>query len=357
MTLSRFSRPQLVFAGVLCVSLVLQIWIWFSPLPYTDADLWSSAARDFAALNFPGFNSPIPPHPGTSILLPASVLIVAGIPFAQALPLTMAVLLSLCIACIARLSYELRPKSLWWVGASALLIPNPLYLEMTVPSALAALLTCIYVLLLLKWREDNSSGRDSFWLGMTGGILLATRVDFGAAFLLASLPFLYPLVGNKIFRIGGFALLFFGALNPYFWVDPVLYVLTFFRQVGFNVVTEVGFSYARSSISLAVAAYVLALFAVYLKPRLSSLPRDFSFWLIATTAVLTGIMLLSKYHPIRYFFPLMCVWEILLPLFIFDYLERLNVLALARRVRVEYLFIVLCVAERFSLISLLWIWQ
>jgi hypothetical protein len=353
----KFSLEWIILSVVFFVSFAIQHWLWFAPLPYIDSHLWVQASEQFAAGTWPGFSGPIPPHPGTSIVLPTAGLILLGVGGFNAMQYMMAFLISSCIAAIVYLCRKLRPDSLWWLGVCAFLIPNPLYPGMSAPSALAALLACIYILIVLYLREKEVSRDALFWLGVCSGVFLATRVDTALSIMLFSLPYLWPLAGKRLFTVCWSAALFFGALNPFIWQDPILYVFSIVHQVNSNVATQVNFDYTLMAVVLPAIAFAFGLAAVYSKFRFTTVPNDFLKWLLAASALLCCVILSLKHHPIRYFFPIMMLWQMLLPLFLLEllsYFKSWKVLQPLRRS--EYALVLLFVIPQIIAIYSLWIY-
>jgi len=340
-----FFREHLVIVAVFLTSFAVQLLLWFGPLPYKmDVDFWSDAAKHFAAAAPLTYFPHIAPHPGTTILVPSAGLILLGIPNESALQYTIAFLMSLCVAVIAYICRVLRPKNLWWLGVCALFILNPLYLQMSVVSDLAALLVCIYLLLLLYAREKGFSREILFWLGMCGGVLLATRHDAGGIVMFSSAVYLWPLIGRRVLNIFAIALLFFGALNPFLWENPQLYVSFFIRELQMDSATPGGFGLSVLVTGFALVAFSLGLISTFFLRTLSPLPRDFLKWLLVVSALWCGLLLLSKGHTMRYFFPLISIWEMFLPLFIFSILERYQVRFLnAKKSKLEHIFVELLI--------------
>jgi len=354
--LGRFSRESFVLWGVFLISLSMQLWLWLGKFPYTDNNIWVPGAQDFANGVLPGYYTTIPPHPGTAILLPAAAIIHLGVTAYDAVQIAMAFLMSVCIVCITYLSRILRPQSLWWLGVCALLILNPIYLEMSAVSALAALLACIYILLILHIREKGASDESLALLGVCAGILLATRTDTGASLMLFSLPFLWPLAGTRLVRTCTMALLYFGALNPFIWADPIMYVLSFLKQISANALTSYVFDYSLWIITGAVIAFILGLIGTYFKPRLFSIPTDYMKWFLATSTIICGLLLVSEYHPTRYFFPFITMWEMFLPLFLLELLSYFGSWKILQPLRrSEYALVLLLLFSRVWVVYAMWL--
>jgi hypothetical protein len=344
-TIQIFFKNNLVTCSVFLISCAVQTYLWFGPFLYVDSEYWTAAARQFAHGVLPPFSTFVAAHPATTILLPAAGLIISGVPSVYAIQITMIILISAAISIIVYLCREVRPQSLWWLGVAALLIPNPHYLKMTIPSALAALVACIYILLLLRTRERGSSRESFFWLGICAGFLLATRIDVGLEILLISLPYLWWHAGKKFFALLPIAALFFVTLNPFLWAGLGDYAASFMLQMNDHLAETIGFGYTISSAALPILSFLIGIAFLLLRPYLSSLPRDFLLWLVVSSSVLCGAVAISSYHPVRYFFPLIVIWEVLLPLFVFDILDRSRLSDTPRALRrVQYLLLFAFVA-------------
>ena len=350
-----FSRENYLLFSVLLVSFVIQMCLWFGSVPYPDNEYWAGAANQIAHGVLPSFSSFVPAHPATTILLPAAALILLGVPTPYAIPITMVVLISLSITLSVYLLRTLRPQSLWWLGAAALLIPNPEYLKMTIPTALAALLSGVYILLILRIREKSTSREIFLWLGICAGILLATRIDVGVEMLLVSIPYLWWHVRQNTFYILASSALCFILLNPFVWAGLTEYVASFVDQIRVHVVEQGGFGYPIFSIALPIATLFIGILFACIRPKLSSLPRDFLLWLIVSSVAVCAVIFLSPFHPVRYFFPIITIAEIFLPLLLFDAFARADVPQIAGRIRIEYVFITLFVAQRGISMYILWL--
>lgn len=290
------------------------------PVGYGDQLLWTKASQDIANGIF-DLKDPVPPHPGTTILIPAAGLIMLGVPMDPATQYTMIVLISLSIATIAVLCIYLRPHSAWWLGAVALLAPDARFADMTPPSALAALLMCLYVLLLIRFRE-RVSDLCLLSLGIVCGLLVATRIDLGAYIAVASLFFLRRHSLRSVIFVGGVSAFVFVALDPYLWVAPLAHVAGFIRQVHSNLSFDMPFDYGYSTAYFSMCVLAFALTLAILRPRLQSIPREFTLWLVAVTVALCGLLYFSEYRVMRYYYPFILTWEVLSALYLFDFLER-----------------------------------
>ena len=334
--------------GIFILVLTAHMILWTSPLPITDSELWTASASTIAAGILPDFSTPTPSHPGTTILLPTALLIALHVPATRALGIVMAILMSLCIILIVQQCAIARPHTLWWVSALIVLVPNHLYLQMTPPSAFAAVLAALYVVLLLRIRDTSVNHRLVIALGACGGFLLATRIDIGAALIFISFPYLWSIVRTRALMCLAVAFVVFTALNPYMWIHPILQIQEFVDQIGSNVLVTLGFGFSFSILISTLLAFFLCCVLLCAKKAYISIPRDFLWWLLIFSVVMSLTILRSHYHPARYFFPLMTIWELFLPLFLFESLDRIPRFSDDARRTMQYIVVILLLLMRIA---------
>jgi hypothetical protein len=218
--------------------------------------------------------------------------------------------------------YTLRPQSLWWLMPPLVLGLNKLFLDMTPPSTLAALLSTLFVLLILNAREKQWPSATLALAGACAGILLATRLDTGVMFMLVTLPYVCVLAGRRALIMPAFAAAYFAAFDPFFWVNPLEHAASVLTQAYANHLVEVGFLGSRHSLILPLIGVCMAIAYVYLRPYYSTVPKDYLLWLLGASCLIVGALLISPYHPVRYFFPLMTVWEVFVPLLVLELVQR-----------------------------------
>jgi hypothetical protein len=195
------------------------------------------------------------------------------------------------------------------------------------------------------------------WLGICGGIFFSTRIDTAATFLLISLFLMYrDTDARTILRILLILSCVFIALDPYIWTEPIAYVLAFFKQVSSNAVTPADFGYDLQVTIYACASLVLGMIAAY-TPRFSfSIPKSFLKWFTVSSIALSLLILGSRYHPIRYFFPIIMVWEVFLPLFLLEFLEKFRQMSFLQPVwRSKYALILLLSLGQVATLYVLWV--
>ena len=78
------------------------------------------------------------------------------------------------------------------------------------------------------------------------------------------------------------------------------------------------------AIPLSVISIVCSLVILNRRPRLLVIPFQILITFLGITFVTSVIIFTSKYQAIRYFYPIIIVWEILLPLFALQLLSNIN---------------------------------
>lgn len=313
-----FSVRQKLFL-VFLVSLFFQANIWFSMYSFADIALWADGVHLIGHGGIPDLRSALPVHPGTPFLFLSGLLVSLNIDTNLAMQVVLTFSVTGLITIISYLCFVLRPQSHWWLFTAMFFNLNKTMLDMTPPSVLAALLACIYVLLLLSIRESTARKTGTLaLLGVCAGILFTMRLDTGALFLVVSLPYLYSIIGKRTITVLLFAGLYYVAFNPFLWVSPAEHLLAIFDQVAVNRLTSIGFRYNYHTLIFPFTAFFLAIFYTFVLRRLTSLPHDFLLWMLGGSSAICALLLISPYHPVRYFFPLMMMWEIFLPLFLLE---------------------------------------
>lgn len=317
---------------VFLVAFSTQCTLWLLPLPTVDTHMWQEAALQTAAGTLPPITGTIAPHPGTTILIPGafSQLMAPGI---ISFKVAMAFLISLIITSIIVIVRQLAPRSLWWLGVAVLFIPHALYQDMTPPSALAAALTALFVLLVLRAEKKSF---DATWLsivGICGGLLLSTRIDMGVVLVATSVLYITLIAGVRSMYLIGLAAISFFISDPYLWTDPLGQIYAFYSQVHANVDTAHGVSDAYGSSTLAIISYILGCAYLVRRRTAEPLSKGFLLWLWATATIFTIGIMLQEYHPLRYFFPFIMALEMLVPFFIISLTEQTYSSAHAQRIQ------------------------
>jgi hypothetical protein len=336
-----------VFAGVFLFSFLVQFGIWFTGAGYIDDTMWMDDALKFSRGVFPEFGSPTPVHPGTGLLLPAAVLLLLPLNPWITFHLALAGLMALGITASSYTAFLLRPKSLWWVGVAVLLAPNAIFPHATAPSALASVFAVLFVLLMLLAKELRGNATVLACLGACAGFMASVRIDISAFLSVLSLAYLWPVPGNRIWVAVAMAAAYFAALDPYLYIDFAEHIRGIYGQIDQNRQVMATFGYTPWVAFLPSVSVVAALVYAYLRPQHTSLPKEYLVWLLAMTGILCSLLAVSDYHPMRYFLPLMCIWEVFLFLFALEYASQ-EPLFRKLKIRTEYLVLAFFALNRIS---------
>ncbi len=315
----------LIFFGILGIGLVVQTVLWLA-FPIADEDWWATDAAKVVAGTTLTPQDVTYVHPGTTILYPMAGLVWGGIDPKIAVRLVMAVFIALCTALASAVAYRLRPQSLWWLAVALILVPDLRLLHGTPPSTAAALLTVVFVLLLLYAERMRHLGtnRSMIYLGICSGILLATRFDTGAFVLVTALLFLVYLFRYRALVLLLTAALVFAASNPYLWASPIAYLSSILSQmfankalVGIHILVPFLLTFPFAILSVFISLIVVC--RQLLRPTDSEtrIPIDVYVWFLGATALFTALLAPLSFHPIRYFMPFYLTWDVLLPLWLF----------------------------------------
>ena len=319
----QLNRAHVILGTIFLIAFTSQITLWLG-VDYVDEDDWQRDSEALISGATPNFADDVLVHPGTAILLPTAALILVGIPSKIALNIIIALYISICATLVVAICRATRPQSLWWIGVAILTIFNPLYSLATAPASVAGAIVPLLIMLVFYLR--NQSVITTKMLAITGvcaGVLLANRIDTGLAVCFFSFFYLWYLVGARVWIFFFIAPLTFVALDPYIWTAPVEHLGSIAQLINANVtVTTVETpGYTGRALSLAVVAVVLAVLST-LRAQLTSMPRDFVWYIVPMFVVVCTLISMAAYHPMRYFFPFSNALEIFLPLLVFDIIDR-----------------------------------
>lgn len=330
-----FINKRRIFIFTLVLSFFFQLPIWSGPY-VLDMERWAKQGQYVEENDVRQYDvSAAYGHPGGPIIL---AMIGAheflGAPYSvETLTYLLSFLNALLVALICALCFELR-QNWWWLGVFFALSISRMYFYATPPSALSALLLVLLALLTLLIYERKGEVKLPvlFSWALVAGLSVATRFDIGALTAFAFLAFLFvqnlsqeTFLRKVLFVRAGFLVLysvfFFVVFNPFMWFMPIQHLKDFFNKALYHYA-----SYAQTVLPTTVVidfSWLLALsFFVFLilflsREKLSSgipLPPPFVFMLMGLTVVLYIIFLSSSYQSVRYFMPMVLIWETILPL-------------------------------------------
>ena len=357
--MSTIQRFFLVFG--LC--LITQLFIW-NHVVVVDQDLWVQRMETFVPHKLTPedvIHTRFSNTPGTLGLLLAQAISHFGIPAQHSLALSISLLVSVSAAIAASLAHALTPRTPWWIPVGVIIATHQLYTHATPADAVAAPLLAVCALTFL-WYEKKpkiTSTKSDVLFALALGAAAATRLLTTGLLALPALVLLQRIIGwRRLILICASALAFTVALNPLLGYIPGTYI-----QIG---VLKGAFTYSeKKSVQfeeipfhisdLSFASFAIVSFAIgavyvlrwsYIK-RNSPVSRRFIGWLMGIT-ILVSVVLFSTSIPIpRYFFPIVLIWEILLPLFIFHVCEQLYT---SRRLLVHTFIVALTTLPPISLL-------
>ncbi len=290
-------------------------------------------------------------HPGMVVVVIGSLAHQAGLPLKSGLVIGLTLLNALSISMAIVLSRVLRPKSMWWVVLTATLLFNTVYLRATPTNAVMAPLSVLLVLLAL-WLYENYKHqwvqRLTILWGVSAGIGLATRwpttiIIFAPLLVLLS----FKLGIKKMLAASGISLAVAIIVDPLMrhapW-DRFYYMVGHLSKSAFlaneSTVRVVDFVLLTP---LAMLGFLIAiLLLVWRKYLLSPVPLDFLLILLVITGLFFMVFLSLNYQSIRYFQPMILVWEGLLPLFLLYFFQKQK--------KVSTLFVLLLTTGHLSLL-------
>lgn len=319
-----------IFWGMFFVAFIIQ-FITLTYIPILDEKIWVRTTELFYTRSLKLLTEPTYGYPATTLLLPASFLQTL-FPFSPRLSfiLSLSVLNAAAIAGIGVICFLLKPKSLWWLTASGMLMVNRLLLFATPPSALVSLLVPLILLLTLYDLRYRSQKRPLFLLGILLGASLTTRLDISllAVFTTASLLALDATKRNFLPQLGGVVILSFCALNPYMWFMPVQHLLDIAHKITYHYEILHSEKEAMWRIFLlspmAVGGFLVTLFFLVTKKYFTPLERQFFFRVVAFSTITIVIVLTASYRVAWYLFPIFLLWEIFLSYFLLVLLSHVS---------------------------------
>lgn len=307
---------------VFCV--LVQAIIWHST-DFTDKRVWTTRTENLATDLYqlsPPVTAHYSGHPGMTVLIPAALLHVAGLAAEESLRWSMAFVNGIIVACIFRVARALQPHSVWWLAAGTIVLAQPLHLQASPTNTIMATLTVL--IMLLAWyvyTRPPQLKQYLLFLGIALGAGLATRFVFAGALCLA-IGFLTALrFRKKLAFLAIVALVSFVLFDPLLWSDPVTHIVYMLGRADthFSNIDALTLRYSDFLLFAPFAIFSLLTWLLLLVPKLKQyqpIPHSVGWVLFIFTVVITVIYLDAQGKSLRYFYPLIFVWESLLPLFL-----------------------------------------
>jgi len=329
-----------LFAAAFCVACLGQGFVFFN-IGILDEAFWADQARYVEAGSPEQFNAAHAyGHPGGPVILGTiAVHHLAGISYETALPVFLTLFNSIVIATIATLCRGLRPDSLWWLPVVGTLSVDKLYAVSTPTSALVGPLLVLLTLLTLRitlgiLEQEKVSWRWLAGWSLVAGLAVATRFDIGSITTLCLFAVLMSGFGTTLRwrQLAGMAMAAFAvfvACDPYMWYMPVQHVGDLLGKAALHHQTfarnqlDLGEVASLSSLAFLGLAFTLLAQVVPGGVR-KKLPTVFVWALLALTVALYGIFLSASYQAVRYFIPIVFIWQAFLPLQLFDLIAGLR---------------------------------
>jgi hypothetical protein len=266
-------------------------------------------------------------EPGTTLVgLGALFHLLFGLSYSTCYDLAMLTFFAFSIGFCSMLCQMICPNRPWWFTTLIFLNINRLYLSSTPPTALVLPVACaLFLLTCWLWDKRLLPKHQHLTWGLCGvivGVSAADRVD---ASILLGVPFFLLLTSRFGFRfllwsIPSSMVTFF-ICDPYLWFMPIQHLIDFWLKFNLHYshfVYTVTISWDDWLIEGHLCAISIVWFIVLFRGQKIQKELPVQPILLLLTTLIAAIALLSrsKFQAIRYLFPLIIIWEILLPLFV-----------------------------------------
>ncbi len=309
-------------------------WVTLSELGIVDLGMWSHQAQYVQTGDSQEFNMAWAyGHPGGPII-DGTVFVhnFFSKSYDDSLIIFLAFFNALLSAFICLLCYLIDKDHFWWISILGVLGLDVLYELSTPPSAVVSLfivLLCLLTLFLYKNKEKVNTKTLAVW-SLLAGLSVATRADIGTvsvfvfALLLKKVTNWKEIFYTLIISVG-----FFWLFDPFMWWMPIQHIHDLISKILYHY-AEYAQTYMStlSVISISSFAFVsifLSIILILMRKKIKSVvPPVFTMVLIGMTCVLYIIFLSARFKATRYFMPIIFIWEIFLPSFIFSFIKEIN---------------------------------
>src|SRR3989338_1033458 len=307
-------------------------------------------------------------HPGTSILLQAAIAFRLGAHPQYSLLATIAFINALVIASIVLTCHTLRPYSSWWLIAGFIVTIHPLYFYGTPTNVVIGPTIALLFLLALLVYEKRSRPlytRLAWFISFIIGLGLSTRLPDTTFIAVPLIVFMSAYISFQHLLLIVAASIFFAILfNPFFWFIPIEYIKTIILSTASHIVDtgSPGFQLTPLWVlyytPLTTISIFLAVLSFICNRKKIPVSAPFLLTLFLITAATSSLFLSAKSQTLRYLYPLIFTWDILLPLFLlrlsdqihFPFITNVRYLTLARQL--TRLFIVSAIVFGFSFLAI-----
>lgn len=273
-------------------------------------------------------------HPGTTILLPAAILYKFGLAGSSSLLFAIILLTSLLTACIASTCYYLRPRSPWWLISAIILFIHPLYFYGTPTNVIigpAIALLFLLALVVYEHRSRPLSAPFALFISFIIGLGLSTRLPDTVFITVPLVVFMSAYITfRRLFLIVVASLFFAFLFNPFFWFIPIEYIKTIILRTSSHLVYTASPGFQLTPLwvlyytPLTIISLTLAVLSFIYARKIIPVSTPFLLTLFLITATTIGLFLTADFKTLRYFYPLIFIWDILLPLFLLRLVDEIQ---------------------------------
>lgn len=320
-------RAQYIFYGIFLFSFAVQLAMRKQYI-FLDTAMWADQIKYFLTNDPRVFDYYAAyGHPGTTLIVLGSLLnLIFGFSYNTAIIISISTLVAGTTAACSVLCFLLYQRLYWWLTTAIMLTFNRLSMYSTPPTE--AVMPFIVLIVLATWwtleQKHTIPKRRFFILGCIFGLSAATRLDVS---LLVCIPMAILIMyrqGQKpaLLLSIGVGTSFFLA-NPFLWFMPLQHLSDLIHKFTLHhnlfdrhqVIETINYMHASP---LAIVS-VLCAYILLCQRRLSPIIPSQIIIVYSGISVIGLIMVISStFQAIRYLYPLIIVWEILLPLFVFE---------------------------------------
>lgn len=328
-------KARYIFCGIFLFSFVTQLAMR-KYYTFLDTAMWADQIKYFSTNDPRVFDYYAAyGHPGTTLIELGSLLnLIFGFSYNNSIIISISTLVAGTTAACSVLCFLLHQRSYWWLTTAIILTFNRLSMYSTPPTEAVMpfiVLTVLATWWTLKLKQIMPEHR-LFVLGCVFGLSAATRLDVTLLVCLPMSILVWYRHGQKstLFLFLGIGVSFFVA-NPFLWFMPVQHLSDLVHKFTLHhnqfdrrqVIKIINYIHASPSAVVSVIwAYILLC-----QRRLSPVIPTQLIIVYSSISVIGLIMVVSsKFQAIRYLYPLIIVWEILLPLFVFERFSTSNCL-------------------------------
>lgn len=312
------------------------LWARWEKYDFIDSEAWANQVQYFQTNDPKEFN-PLGAygHPGGPIIEGTIAFHkVLNIPYENSLVVFVTIFNAIIISSICALCFLLKKNNFWWIIVLSTLSLDRLYDFATPPTAIVSPLIVLLSLLTLYFYENKEKIKipQIAFFAFIVGLAVATRADIGvfcSAVFLIFLRFKNIISWKTFYTITAGSFFFFVLFDPFMWFMPFQHIKDLISKIIFHYAefapTHMTFESVLNISSFAFVSIFLSAALLFMRKKIKLiLPSDFMMMLYLMTFVLYSIFLTSHYQAPRYFQPIIFIWEVFLPLFIFNLTSNIS---------------------------------